>query len=87
MSATRTLDLQNVFMELSVISLIDNEQEDESIRDVLNAIDNSKLFLNERTRNGACIEGAWKDVSALIETCYQRIQTRSPRSYLRITIR
>jgi uncharacterized protein YqgV (UPF0045/DUF77 family) len=80
------MDTQKVLVELSVIPLSGNGQTNDRVDQVLNIVDETGL-LHERTHNGTCIEGDWNDISALIYTCYQRVQEQYPQGFLKVSIR
>ena len=82
----QAVDTQKVLVELSVIPLGGNGKNSDQIAKVLNNVDKTGLFY-ERTRNGTCIEGEWNDISALIYTCYQRVQEQYPQGFLKVSIR
>ncbi len=80
------MDTQKVLVELSVIPLSGNGQTNDRVDQVLNIVDETGL-LHKRTHNGTCIEGDWNDISALIYTCYQRVQEQYPQGFLKVSIR
>jgi len=80
------MDTQKVLVELSIIPLSGNGQTNDRVDQVLNIVDETGL-LHERTHNGTCIEGDWNDISALIYTCYQRVQEQYPQGFLKVSIR
>ena len=80
------MDTQKVLVELSIIPLSGNGQTNDRVAQVLSIVDETGLF-HERTHNGTCIEGEWNDISALIYTCYQRVQEQYPQGFLKVSIR
>ncbi len=80
------MDTQKVLVELSIIPLSGNGQINDRVAQVLNIVDETGL-LHERTQNGTCIEGEWNDISALIYTCYERVQEQYPQGFLKVSIR
>jgi uncharacterized protein YqgV (UPF0045/DUF77 family) len=82
----QVVDAHKVLVELSVISLGGNGQSNAQIAKVLNMVDRTGL-VHERTQTGTCIEGEWNDISALIYTCYERVQEHYPQGFLKVSIR
>jgi uncharacterized protein YqgV (UPF0045/DUF77 family) len=79
-------DARKVLVELSVVPLGSNGQSSVEIANVLSLVENTGL-VHERTHNGSCIEGEWKDISALIYSCYERVQEHYPQGFLKVSIR
>lgn len=77
---------RKVLVELTLVPMSGNGQVKDRIARVLNTVDKSGLFY-QRTYNGSFIEGEWKDVSALIYTCYERMQEEFPEGFLEVSIR
>ena len=82
----QVLDTRKVLVELSVIPLGSEVQTSNQIAKVQNIVKKTGLFY-KRTDNGTCIEGEWSDISALIYSCYERVQDQSPHGYLKVSIR
>lgn len=82
----QVVDAQNVLVELTVIPLSANGRTNDQISEVMSLVDKTGLF-HERTQNGACIEGQWSDISALIYSCYERVQEQNPQGFLTVSIR
>ncbi|NIM92124.1 MAG: hypothetical protein GTO18_00195 [Anaerolineales bacterium] len=82
----QAVDTRKVLVELSVIPLGGNGQISDHVATVLNTADKIGL-LHERTHNGACIEGAWSDISPLIYACYERVQDHASQGFLKVSIR
>jgi uncharacterized protein YqgV (UPF0045/DUF77 family) len=79
-------DASKVLVELTVIPMSNNGHVREGIARVLNTVNKAGLFY-QRTPNGSFIEGEWKDVSALIYTCYERMQEEFPQGFLEVSNR
>lgn len=77
---------RKVLVELILVPMSGNGQVKDRIAKVLNTVDKSGLFY-QRTYNGSFIEGEWKDVSALIYACYERMQEEFPEGFLEVSIR
>ncbi len=79
-------EARKVLVELTLVPLSGNGQVRDGIAKVLNTVNKAGLFY-QRTPNGSFIEGEWKDVSALIYTCYERMQEEFPQGFLEVSIR
>jgi uncharacterized protein YqgV (UPF0045/DUF77 family) len=75
-----------ILVEQSAISVGGNGQVSDQKADVLKVVENAGVFYSP-TRDGACIEGEWNEISTLIYTCYERVQEQSSQGYLRVSIR
>lgn len=79
------VDTYAVLVELTLIPM-GNGQSNIQIADMLDIFDESGLFY-EHSRNSACIEGKWNEISPLIFACYERVQEQFPQGFLRISLR
>jgi uncharacterized protein YqgV (UPF0045/DUF77 family) len=86
MLSDQTVDARKVLVELSIIPLGGNGRIDDQISGVLDLVDNTGLF-HQRTGNGTCVEGQWREISPLIYACYERVQEQFPQGYLKVSIR
>jgi uncharacterized protein YqgV (UPF0045/DUF77 family) len=77
---------RKVLVELTLVPMSGNGKAKDRFAKVLNTVDKGGLFY-QRTYNGSFIEGEWQDVSALIYSCYERMQEEFPQGFLEVSIR
>lgn len=75
-----------VLVEISVIPIGSNGQTPNEIIKVQDIVGKTGLSYTP-IQNGACIQGRWDEVSALIFACYQQVQEQFPQGFVRVAIR
>jgi uncharacterized protein YqgV (UPF0045/DUF77 family) len=86
MLSDQAVGSRKVLVELSVIPLSSNGQVSDQVAQVLAGVEKTGLSC-ERTNSGTCLEGEWRDISALIYECYEQIQEQSSQGFLKVSIR
>lgn len=86
MSIADVKNNHKVLVELSVIPSNGKSASKDLMDYLWNDLENNGLLFI-RNRNGASVEGEWKQISPLLYACYERVTMQFPTGFLKISIR